>query len=59
MKSETIKKEFNQPQFLLYSNNKINQSDYNKTKLAKPFKFNEDGIIMMPNDFKNKKKSKK
>jgi hypothetical protein len=59
MKAETLKKELKQPSYLLYSNAKINQIDYNKTKISKPFVFNDDGVFMMPNDFKNIKKSKK
>ena len=59
MKAESIKKELKQPNYLLYNNQKINQIDYNKTKLSKPFTFNDDGVFMMPNDFKNIKKSKK
>jgi hypothetical protein len=59
MKGESLKKNFKQPSYLLYNNQKINQVDYNKTKLTKPFTFNDDGITILPNDFKNIKKTKK
>ena len=47
---------FKQPSYTLYNDKKINQTDYNKTKLSKPFKFNDDGIFIMPNEIKKKSK---
>lgn len=47
---------FKQPSYTLYNDKKINQPDYNKTKLSKPFKFNDDGIFLKPIDIKKSKK---
>ena len=47
---------FKQPSYTIYNNKEINKVDYNKTKLSKPFKFNDDGIFLMPNEIKKKSK---
>lgn len=49
-------KVFKEPSFTLYNDKKINQPNYNKTKLSTPFKFNDDGIFIMPNEIKKKSK---
>jgi len=54
--ADALLKVFKQPSFTLYDNKKINQPDYNKTKLSKPFKFNDDGIFLKPIDIKKKSK---
>ncbi len=52
----SLLKVFKEPSFTLYNDKKINQPDYNKTKLNKPFKFNDDGIFLKPIDIKKKSK---
>jgi hypothetical protein len=52
----TLLKVFKEPSFTLYNDKKINQQDYNKSKLSKPFKFNDDGIFIMPAEIKKKSK---
>ena len=52
-------KVFQQPKQTLYNNQKINDVDYNKNILSKPFKFNDDGVFLKPIDLKKSKKSKK
>jgi len=54
--ADALLKVFKQPSFTLYDNKKINQPDYNKTKLSKTFKFNDDGIFLKPIDIKKKSK---
>jgi len=54
--ADALLKVFKQPSFTLYNDKKINQPNYNKTKLIKPFKFNDDGIFLKPIDIKNSKK---
>lgn len=52
----TLLKVFEQPSFTMYNKQLINQPDYNKTKLSKPFKFNDDAIFLKPIDIKKKSK---
>jgi hypothetical protein len=54
--SDALLKVFKQPKYTLYNDKKINQPDYNKTKLSNPFKFNDDGIFIMPAEIKKKSK---
>lgn len=54
--ADALLKVFKQPSFTLYNDKKINQPNYNKTKLSTPFKFNDDGIFLKPIDIKKFKK---
>ena len=54
--ADALLKVFKQPKYTLYNDKKINQPDYNKSKLNIPFKFNDDGIFIMPAEIKKKSK---
>jgi hypothetical protein len=52
--ADVLLKVFKQPKYTLYNDKKINQPTSNK--LSKPFKFNDDGIFIMPAEIKKKSK---